>query len=372
MKLVLAGGGTGGHIYPGLALAESFADEPAFAPLDVLFVGTRDRLEARIVPAAGVPIAYVRAAPLARSLSPSLVRTAVLNAVGFVQALAVLRRAKPDVLIATGGYVALPVVAALRALRSIGVSRAKIALFEANAVAGVTNRLLAPLVDETWYAIPPRRPLRARERVVGMPVRSSMRRDADAGDARRAFGLAPDVPTVVAMGGSQGAASINDALAAAAPALAPPAWQLVAISGERDHDALRTRFAGRAGVVVVPYLDDPRDAFAAADVVVARAGASTLGELAATGTPALLVPYPFATADHQRHNAEAYAASGAARVLADRELSGERLRAELDAMLATDALARLRAAARARASVDPRTTIAARVKHLLASNSALP
>ncbi len=372
MKLVLAGGGTGGHIYPGLAIAEALRDDAAFAPLDVLFVGTRDRLEAQIVPKAGVPIAFVHAAPLARKLSFSLARTVVANVAGFVESLAILHRAKPDVLIATGGYVALPVVAALRFVRLLGRSKAKIALIEPNAVAGITNRLLAPLVDEVWYAATPARALGTRERVVGTPVRSSMRRAMDPAAARLELGLAPEKTTVVALGGSLGAASINDAVATLVEAGMPAGWQFAVIAGARDYEALHARLAGVPDVVVLPYLDDPRPAFAAADLVLARAGASTLAELAATGTPALLVPYPHATADHQRLNADAYAVSGAARVVADGELGAERLHRELAAMLADEPYARLRAAARALADTDPRTVIAARVKRFLSSNTAHP
>jgi UDP-N-acetylglucosamine--N-acetylmuramyl-(pentapeptide) pyrophosphoryl-undecaprenol N-acetylglucosamine transferase len=152
----------------------------------------------------------------------------------------------------------------------------------------------------------------------------------------------------------------------------PTGWQFAVIAGARDYEALHARLAGRADVAVLPYLDDPRPAFAAADLVLARAGASTLAELAATGTPALLVPYPHATADHQRLNAEAYAVSGAARVVADGELGAERLRRELAAMLADEPYARLHAAARALADTDPRTVIAARVKRFLSSNTAPP
>ncbi len=376
MKVALTGGGTGGHVYPGLAIAETLASDGGCAPLELLFIGTRDRLEARIVPAAGVPIAFVRAAPLVRgariSFPYSLGRALVTNVLGFVQSLAVLHRARPDVLIATGGYVALPVVAALRVVRLLGRSRARIALLETNAVPGVANRLLAPLADEIWYAVAPERPLRARERVVGTPVRSSLRRPRAPADARRALGLDAAKTTVVVLGGSLGAASLNSAVAELLESGVPAGWQIAVIAGERDAASLRARLAGRAEAVVIGYLDDPRDAYAAADIVVARAGASTLGELAATATPALLVPYPFATADHQRLNAAAYAASGAARVVADAAISGRRLRAELTAMLAAPAFGDLRAAARALAGVDPRTAIVERVKALCASNVTLP
>ena len=177
MRLVLTGGGTGGHIYPALAIAEAFAADPSFDPLDVLFVGTHGGLEAQIVPRAQLPIAYVRAAPFVRKRTTALARTFLANGAGVLQALGILHRARPDVLIATGGYVAFPVVAALRLVRMVRRSRAKIALLEPNAATGLTNRLLAPLVDEIWYAMaPPGRALGAREFVVGTPVRATMRR----------------------------------------------------------------------------------------------------------------------------------------------------------------------------------------------------
>lgn len=373
MKLALTGGGTGGHVYPAIALAEAFAREADFAPLDVLFVGTRDRLEARIVPKAGYPIAFVHAAPLTRKLSLELVPMVVANLAGICEALAVLHRARPDVLIATGGYVAFPVVAALRLVRALRRSQARIALLEPNAAAGLTNRLLAPLVDEIWYATaPPDRPLEPREIVVGMPVRDSMRRPEEPERARVALGLDPVKTTLVVLGGSQGARTINDAALAFAADGLPEGWQMLVVAGEREFARCKERAQDRPGVRVVGYLDDPRVAYAAADLVVARAGASTLGELAATATPALLVPYPFATDDHQALNARAYAAGGAARVVPDAELDARRLRAECEAALAPDARAALRAAARLLAQSDPRAAVVARVKRWLAANTAAP
>ncbi len=370
MKLVLTGGGTGGHVYPALAIAEAFAREPAFAPLDVLFVGARDRLEASIVPKAGIEIAYVHGAPLARARPFAFAATLFANARGFLDSLRVLRRARPDVLIATGGYVAFPVVAALRCARFLRRSRARVALLEVNAAAGLTNRLLAPLADETWYAIPPARPLRAGEYLVGTPVRSSLRRPVRPDDARRRLGLDQASFTIVAMGGSQGARSINEAVAGLVEAGLPDGWQVVAIAGTRDYEALRARLAGRSRAFVLAYLDDPRIAYAAADLVVARAGASTLGELAATATPALLIPYPHATDDHQSANARAYAAGGGARLLRDGELDAARLRVELEA--AQRALPELRARAARSAACDPRDAIVARVKAWQTANRAKP
>ena len=360
---MLTGGGTGGHVYPALAIAEAFAADSAFAPLAVDFVGTRGGLEARIVPQAGLPLHTVSAAPLSRTLDLSLGRTLATNARGIVEALRVLHRLRPDILIATGGYVSLPVVAALRLVRALGRSRARIVVLEPNAAAGLTNRLLAPLVDETWYAIAPvGRRLGARERVVGVPVRASMRRAMDSGFARARLGIPTEGTVVVVIGGSQGARSMNEATASFIERGVPTGMHVVVIAGERDYATLQARLAGHADATVLAYLDDPRVAYAAADIVVARAGASTLGELAATATPALLVPYPFATADHQWHNARAFAADGAARIVPDADLDEPRLRAELDAALLPSARAAMRDAARRAAASDPCATIVARVK----------
>lgn len=378
MRLVLTGGGTGGHVYPAIAIAEACGRDAELAPLDVSFVGTRRGIESRVVPAAGFAIAFVRAAPLERRVSLSLFATIAANVLGFLGAFAVLHRARPDVLVATGGYVAFPVVAALRFVRTLRLSGARIALLEANAAAGLANRLLAPLVDEIWYATAPARRLRANETVTGMPVRASLLTPIDAETARRSLGIDAALATVVVMGGSQGARSLNEAVVALAAGGVPPGWQIVLLAGERDVAALARQLSGRHRqrifdrLHLLAYLDDPRAAYAAADIVVARSGASTLGELAATGTPAILVPYPFATDDHQMHNARAYAARGAAVVVPDRELDALRLRAELEAALAPDTLQRLRAAARANAGIDPAAMIVARLKALASSNGSVP
>ncbi|MDQ2858044.1 MAG: UDP-N-acetylglucosamine--N-acetylmuramyl-(pentapeptide) pyrophosphoryl-undecaprenol N-acetylglucosamine transferase [Candidatus Eremiobacteraeota bacterium] len=370
---MLTGGGTGGHIYPALALAHAFAGVAEFAPLDVLFVGTRDRMEATIVPEAGLPIRFVQAAPLARSVSPALLIGLLRNAAGIVQSARILLRARPDVVIATGGYVAFPVVAALRVLRLLRRTRARVAVFEANAAAGLANRILAPMVDEVWLAMAPeKRPLTARETLVGMPVRASMRRSFDVLEARGALGLDALATTIVVMGGSLGARSLNEAAAGLVEAGLPQGWQLLVVAGARDYEDLRRRLASYPRVTVRSYLNDPRAAYAAADVLVARAGASTLGELAATATPALLVPYPHATDDHQTANALAFTAGGGARMLGDAELGAARLRAELEAMLAPGVLGEMRAAAGRGAQLDPAAAVTARVKRWSRANVADP
>ncbi|MDQ2908413.1 MAG: UDP-N-acetylglucosamine--N-acetylmuramyl-(pentapeptide) pyrophosphoryl-undecaprenol N-acetylglucosamine transferase [Candidatus Eremiobacteraeota bacterium] len=372
MRLVLTGGGTGGHVYPAIAIAEACARDAALAPLEVSFVGTRGGIESRIVPTAGFPIAFVCAAPLERRVSLSLFVTVAANVFGFLGALATLHRARPDVLVATGGYVAFPVVAAMRLVRTLRMTRARIALLEANAAAGLANRLLAPLVDEIWYATAPARALRANETVTGMPVRASLLEPIDARTARRTLGIDEALTTIVFIGGSQGARSLNEAVAGLIESGMPPGWQIVVLAGERDVAALARRLGGRERVHLLAYLDDPHAAYAAADIVVARSGASTLAELAATGTPAILVPYPHATDDHQMHNARAHAAGGAAVVLPDRELDAVRLHRELEAALSPEKLSDLRATARTNAGSDPTATIVARVKALASTNGSVP
>jgi UDP-N-acetylglucosamine--N-acetylmuramyl-(pentapeptide) pyrophosphoryl-undecaprenol N-acetylglucosamine transferase len=373
MRLALTGGGTGGHVYPAIAIAEAFAREKDFTPLRVLFIGTKDRMEAQIVPKAGLDIEFVRAAPLERKLSAQFFTMLVTNAVGFIESLGALRDLQPDVLIATGGYVALPVVAAARFARALGLLGTRIAVLEPNAVAGLANRLLSPLVDEIWYSIGPAgRTLTAREFVVGTPVRSSIRRSMEPAQARKALKLDPERVTIVAMGGSLGASSINAAVADYVVAGLPADWQLLLVAGEREQNEMWRRLGWRDHVKVIPYIDDPRLAYAAADMFVSRAGASTIGELAATATPALLVPYPHATGDHQMANARAYAAGGAARVIPDGELDAGRLRLELTAALGKERLDAMRTAAQRGALADARAAIVARVKTWPIANTKTP
>src|ERR1700688_3856034 len=353
MKVLLTGGGTGGHVYPAIAIAEALAEAPVLAPVDVLFVGMRGGLETQMGAKAGLRARFVSASPLTRKFSPAIF-TLFANVAGFFQTLAILRAFRPDVAIATGGYVTFPVIAALWTAKLLRLSRARIALLEPNARAGLTNRLLRPLVDEIWFGVAePGRVLASNEHLTGTPVRAEFLRPLPAPDARLALGLDPGATTIVVFGGSQGARSLNEAVAGLASQGLPQGWQVLLVSGERD-------FAG------------VRRATAAADLVVARAGASTLAELAATGTPALLVPYPYATDDHQTENAAVVERAGAARVVADRDLSERRLHAELEAALAPQTLAALRDAAHARAASDPRRAIVARVKSWTSQKAGQP
>ncbi len=352
MRVAFTGGGTGGHIYPALGIDDALRAALGDAPYERRFFGSRQGLEATCVTT--MPLTFVPSAPLQRRISLGTLRTVARNLAGVAVALRALLAYRPELLIATGGYVCFPVVVAARLLRLVGLLDTRIALLEINARPGLTNRLLGPLVDEVWIAYAPSRRYFGRAVLTGTPVRASLARRIEPALAREALGLRPERTTIVVMGGSQGARSINDAVAQLVTSQSLPAdWQILQISGERDYAAMVSREAVLAPgnlVRLLPYLADPADAYAAADIVVARAGASTLAEIAVTSSPSVLVPYPFAAEGHQTANAELFAAGGAAVVLRDRELSAETLVATLRACLAAPARSRMRAAA---AAVSP-------------------
>jgi UDP-N-acetylglucosamine--N-acetylmuramyl-(pentapeptide) pyrophosphoryl-undecaprenol N-acetylglucosamine transferase len=368
LRIAFTGGGTGGHVYPALAIDDALREKYPPDAYEARFFGNRHGLEATLVKT--MPLTFVASAPLRRKLSLSTLRTVVANAAGVVAALGALARFKPEYVVATGGYVCFPVVVAARVLRFARVLRCRIALLEINVTPGLTNRLLRPLVDEVWTTYAASQASFGTKAVVtGAPVRASLRIAKDAPSARERLGLDPERTTVVVMGGSQGARSVNEAVAAlvtrrtlgTGPA---DVWQVLHVSGERDYAYMQAEERALAAgnrVRLVRYLDDPADAYAAADVVVARSGASTLAELAVTGTPSVLIPYPYAADQHQAHNAALFAQAGAAVVLADGEIDGDRLWWALREVLEPDRNAAMRRAAR---SLAPRNAGAAIVTQI--------
>jgi UDP-N-acetylglucosamine--N-acetylmuramyl-(pentapeptide) pyrophosphoryl-undecaprenol N-acetylglucosamine transferase len=366
-RVAFTGGGTGGHVYPALSIDDAIRTEYDPEHYEPRFFGNRDGLEAQLVTT--MPLTFVPSAALQRKLSWGTVRTAWRNLVGIGVALVELRAFKPLMVVATGGYVCFPVVVAARILRALGLLRCGIALLEINVKPGLTNRLLAPLVDEVWTTYDASAPyFRGKAERTGTPVRASLKRKINPSRARIELGLAPERTTILAMGGSQGARSINEAVAALVTRRTlGDTRQVLHVSGERDHAYMEAeeREVGANHVKLVAYLPDPANAYAAADVAIARAGASTLAELAATGTPAILVPYPFAADDHQASNAAVFADRGAAVVLADAELDGDRLWWTLDAMLQPERLAQMRAAAASLASADAGRAIVRRIEVLI-------
>ncbi len=370
MKVIFAGGGTGGHLYPAIALADAIRSRA-----QIRFIGTNGRLETSIIPSAGYELETISSRPLRRRLSLALIGTAWANLAGIAQAMRALVRFDPDVVIATGGYVCFPVIAAAKVLRSAGRLRARFALLEPNAQPGLTNRLLAPMVDEVWGAFAQPDGALAHKFVhTGIPVRASLLRPNNRVEAARRLGLDPSRRTILAIGGSQGARSINETVAALVTRRAlPNDWQILHVAGERDYEYMRAEERDTFGgnfVKLVPYLTEMADAYAVAELVVARAGASTIGELAALGAPSILIPYPFASEDHQARNAAVFEASGAAIVIEDSKLNADSLWWTLRNAMEPSRLAEMRAAARSLGGGDPVATIVARIDGLAARRRA--
>lgn len=328
MKYLLTGGGTGGHVYPALAIADEIRRRRPDA--EFLYVGRKDKLEAWAVPDRGYPIRFVRARPFprARSLWP-LLGFAFVLAWGVFQSICTLLRFRPEVIIGTGGYVSAPILFAHGLLQKIGLSRARIFLYEPNAHPGLLNQVVGRLAHRIgiafeqagrWFDM-------KRVAVVGYPVRREFI-DVDRATARAALGLTNEDKAVLVFGGSGGARVINEALVAALPHLqVREDVRVLHVTGRyrgADYDAVgHTRTAVAAlGIEQIDqwyrpfeYLDEIHLAYAAADVVVCRGGAGTLTELGVVGKPALIVPLPTSAEDHQAANAREMEKVGAAQVL---------------------------------------------------------
>ena len=272
------------------------------------FAGTPDRVESRLVPEAGFPLDTFPVSGLPRRPSAAQVRAAWQASAAPAHCLAILRRRQPDVVLGAGGYVAGPMVVAAR------LRRIPAAVTEADAHLGLANRLAAPFAQRLLlaYEIPGR--TGSKVRVVGRPIPRA-HRGATQEEGRGRFGLPAEGPVVAVFGALAGARSLND-LALAAWGESGPA--VLHIAGERDFDSLRGRVS-RHGYVLLPQTDHFGEALAAADVAVSRAG-GTVWELAAAGVPAVLVPYPYATADHQTLNAKHFERGGGAVVVPDAEV----------------------------------------------------
>ncbi|WP_341645830.1 undecaprenyldiphospho-muramoylpentapeptide beta-N-acetylglucosaminyltransferase [Thauera sp. SDU_THAU2] len=309
--LMVMAGGTGGHIFPGIAVAEALREHG----WRIVWMGNPDGMEARIVPARGYDTAWVRFGALR---GKGLVRKLMLplNLLsGFWQALRALRRSRPDVVLGMGGYITFPggMMAALLGRPLV--------LHEQNSVAGLANRVLAGVAERVLTGFPE---VLEKSRWIGNPVRAEIAAVAPPGE--RFAGREGPLKLLV-VGGSLGAAALNDAVPAALarlPAEGRP--QVLHQAGEKQIEALRTAYA-RAQVEgeLRPFIDDMASAYAEADLVICRAGALTVSELAAVGAASLLVPFPHAVDDHQTGNARFLADRGAAYLLPQTELNAERL-----------------------------------------------
>jgi UDP-N-acetylglucosamine--N-acetylmuramyl-(pentapeptide) pyrophosphoryl-undecaprenol N-acetylglucosamine transferase len=334
-SVVIAAGGTGGHIYPGLAVAAALRRlEP---DVRVVFVGTARGLEGQVIPAAGYDLRLIEVIPLSRRPGVAQLQAGWRLLKATSQARAILRSEAADVVVGMGGYTSLPVVAAAR------LSGFPSVLHESGAIPGLANRVAARLTRNVALAFPGAAshfPRQLRPRVVGMPLQPEIADIDRIGlqqEARAAFDLPPDVPTLLVVGGSQGAQRLN----AAAVALAAR-WRdrqdvrLILKTGRDRVEEIGRAIEDLGGSKVarcVGFIERMDLAYAAADLALCRAGAGTVAEMAAAGLPAILVPYPHATADHQTLNARALAESGAAVVVPDAEATADRLAPLVEGLL---------------------------------------
>jgi len=377
---MIMAGGTGGHVFPGLTVADVLRERGR----GVVWLGTRRGLEARVVPQHGIDIEWISVAGLRGKGLAGTLTAPFRAAYAVAQALAVLHRRKPSAVLGMGGFVSGP--GGLAAW----LTRRPLVIHEQNAIAGTTNRWLARFATRVFEAFPGSFPRSVAAELVGNPVRRSIAALSPASeriaelvarknvsdtifsdaavsdDASPAEKMVSDTffrprrARLLVVGGSQGARVLNTTVPAALARLPEDVRPEVRHQAGRTADEARAAYC-EAGISadIREFIDDMADAYGWADLVVARAGALTIAELAAAGLPAVLVPYPYAIDDHQTRNAEWFTGAGAGVAIAERDLGAERLAAELDRLLAApEKLAEMADAARKLARVDAAERIA--------------
>ena len=317
MKAVICGGGTGGHIYPALAIASCLRADGH----EVLYMGGKDSTEAKLAEKSGFAFFGVDACGLHRK-SLRIIKDMYLNLCGRKQSAAQLRSFQPAVVIGTGGYASAPIVSAAQKLHIPTM------LHEQNAFPGLANRSLARKADAvclTFAAAEAYFPHPERLHLTGLPVRREIL-ECSRAQAWQYFGISGTEQqrfTLLITGGSLGAASLNKAALAVYQSLLAQGIRIIHICGEKNYFSLRQQLPKHPLLLVLPYLHEMQYALALADLAVARAGASFLSEVACLGLPSILIPYPYAANDHQRYNARAFQDAGAALVIEDGQLSGD-------------------------------------------------
>jgi len=344
VAVVIMAGGTGGHVFPALAVARLLRERQC----QVTWIGTRRGIEARVVPADGFPIEWLNVGGLRGKGIGTWLLAPLRLLQALAQAIAILRRQRPAVVLGVGGFVTGPGGVAAWLLGR------PLVIHEQNAIAGLTNRLLSRLARTVLEGFPGSFPARTSVTCVGNPVRREI---AALPVPETRFAGRSGAVRLFVFGGSLGAARLNEAvpqaLALMSPGTRPEVWHQ---AGERGHASAVEAYS-RAGLTakVVPFIEDMAQAYAWADLVICRAGALTVSELAAVGLGAVFVPLPIAVDDHQTHNAQQLVSVGAGRLIADRDLSGEHLAKVLEELCA-DRTRLLDMARRARERAMPDAT----------------
>ncbi|MBC1499537.1 undecaprenyldiphospho-muramoylpentapeptide beta-N-acetylglucosaminyltransferase [Listeria weihenstephanensis] len=329
MKFVISGGGTGGHVYPALALIRAIKKRNPEA--EFLYIGTEKGMESTIVRREGIRFEAIEITGFKRSLSLENVKTITRFFKGVTKSKALIREFAPDAVIGTGGYVCGPVVYAAAKLNIPTL------IHEQNSVAGLTNKFLSRYADRVAICFEEVSDSFAAEKVVftGNP-RASEVIGIEPGDVLTEYGLEKDKPTVLFFGGSRGARGINEAVEANLPKLSKRSYQVLYVTGEVHYEKVQDKLADMAlnpNISIQSFIYDMPKVLHATTLVVSRAGATSLAELTALGVPSILIPSPYVTANHQEKNADSLAKKDAAVVILEANLTADRLLDEIDSIM---------------------------------------
>jgi UDP-N-acetylglucosamine--N-acetylmuramyl-(pentapeptide) pyrophosphoryl-undecaprenol N-acetylglucosamine transferase len=319
-KVVITGGGTGGHFYPALAVAQEIRRRNENA--DILFIGSQRGIEAKAAPAAGFPVQFISSAGFSGSPG-KLFSFFTRNPVGLMQALSILKKSRPDIVIGSGGFVSFPVLLAAKLMNIPFV------ILEQNVLPGKVNRLMAKWSEKVLASFEASKKYLPSSKTIitGNPIRHEIvQRTREEG--MKNLNLSKDYLTLVITGASQGARSINNAVLKSLSAWKDKGWQIIHLVGRNNYEEMKRATEEyisdfREEYRCIDYTEDMASVYAATDLVVARSGASTLAEITARGLPAILVPYPYAADNHQEKNARWIEEVGGAKVIPDDRVEGD-------------------------------------------------
>ncbi|WP_374721956.1 undecaprenyldiphospho-muramoylpentapeptide beta-N-acetylglucosaminyltransferase [Peribacillus tepidiphilus] len=329
MKIVVSGGGTGGHIYPALALIREIKKQQKDCTF--LYIGTQQGLESKLVPRENIPFKSIHITGFKRKLSFENIKTIVRFLKGVQESKKILKEFGADVVIGTGGYVCGPVV---YAAAKLGIPTI---IHEQNSVPGLTNKFLSKYVDKIAVCFEEAKNYFPKEKTIltGNP-RASEVLNQDGEKGLRSVGLDPHRAAVLIVGGSRGARPINEAVLKVMSELGEKPYQVLYVTGDVHYEKVseEIRLIGNpSNVVIKPFVHNMPEVLAGVDLTVARAGATTLAELTALGIPSILIPSPYVTNNHQEKNARALVSHGAAEILLEKDLSGKSLVSMIDSIL---------------------------------------
>ncbi|AHM56346.1 UDP-N-acetylglucosamine--N-acetylmuramyl-(pentapeptide) pyrophosphoryl-undecaprenol N-acetylglucosamine transferase MurG [Peptoclostridium acidaminophilum DSM 3953] len=318
MKAVISGGGTGGHIYPALSIAEKIMENEKES--SILYIGTREGLESRIVPEKGYEFKTVQVRGFQRKLSLENAKRIALFMKGLAQSLAIIKKNKPDVVIGTGGYVCGPVVLA-GALLGIPTL-----IHEQNAFPGITNKFLSRFADRVLISFDDSRRFFTKSKSVvltGNPVRGEIT-SANMNSAREKLGIPEGKKMVLSVGGSGGSGTINDAMKGVLPALAAEDFAFIHATGRQHYEGFLKELGDielKSHQVITDYIDNMADVLAASDLVICSAGAITISEVTCLGKPSIVIPKAYTAENHQEYNARSVKNSGAGEMILEKDLN---------------------------------------------------